>query len=52
MRLAIVASWPALMIIGGLLAAARAADEPSSWQIEDDLRLDQENSLPNYTDAP
>jgi hypothetical protein len=30
MRLAIVASWPALMIIGGLLAAAPAADEPSS----------------------
>ena len=29
MRLIIVASWLALMILGGLLAAVRAADEPS-----------------------
>jgi hypothetical protein len=30
MRLVIVASWLALMILGGSLAAVRAADEPSS----------------------
>jgi len=30
MRLVIVASWPAVMILAGSLAAVRAADEPSS----------------------
>jgi hypothetical protein len=30
MRLVIVASWLALMILGVSLAAVRAADEPSS----------------------
>jgi hypothetical protein len=39
MRLIIVASWLALMIIGGSLAAVRAADEPSSAKLVEPLSV-------------